>query len=207
MLYCSQLLSVFMSILHDTAGVCNLFVMQCGLHVLYVDCYTNKCIIIIYYFNLIQSTDQVLYGSMWLEYSTTRSFTIKSPFFPHLGTYRGVCEFLCQKTPLSSTLGCLPPFTVAGKQLPSLFTLLFFSVYSVLQRSGTPRSKQLFHYGERRRFDCAVPPHGSLRQPTIVTVMTPVLHCCHKVQSPSMPEWLLGNCQRHKTNLPSSALD
>lgn len=50
----------------------------------------------------------------------------------------------------------------AAPAIPILFTLLFFSVYFVLQLPGASCSKQLFHYGESQRLNHTELPHRSL---------------------------------------------
>lgn len=98
-----------------------------------------------------------------------------------------------------------PPFQSsreAAPVLPSLFTLLFSSIYSALQRPGAWRSKQLLHYGERGSSDCTAPPHSSLS--LSLSDSPPWLrehasHCHHKARPPSMPVWLPGAARARAT--------
>lgn len=71
----------------------------------------------------------------------------------------------CVNNPSVLFSGVFTPFhgsREAAPSIPSLFTLLFSSIYSVLRRPGAPRSEQLFHYGESRRFNRTALPHSSL---------------------------------------------
>lgn len=93
----------------------------------------------------------------------------------------------------------------AAPVLPSLFTLLFSSIYSALQHPGAQRSKQLLHYGERGSSDCAAPPHSSLSIPPSLSLTahhgcasTP-FHCHHKARPPFMPAWLPGAARARAT--------
>lgn len=59
-----------------------------------------------------------------------------------------VCAFLCRQA-LQLVLSGVYPFPgsrEAAPTIPSLFTLLFSSIYSALQLCGAGRTKQLFHY-------------------------------------------------------------
>lgn len=118
-----------------------------------------------------------------------------------------------------------PPFQSsreAAPVLPSLFTLLFSSIYSALQRPGAWRSKQLLHYGERGSSDCTAPPHSSLSlslsltahhgcasTPLIVTIKLGLPQCqCgfrERREPGQLSETFFEN--RKKPNSPSSAFD
>lgn len=135
----------------------------------------------------------------------TPHYTI--PFCPHLGVQGCLCIPASTTSP-SSSLGCLPPRFHSGREaapvFPSLFTLLFSSIYSALQHPGARCSKQLLHYGERGSSECAAPPHSSLSIPPSLSDSPPWLHehashCRHKARPPSMPAWLPGAARAKAT--------
>lgn len=148
---------------------------------------------------------------------TTQSLSVRTSVF------RAVCAFL-RRRPLHLLLRCVyPPFQSsreAAPVLPSLFTLLFSSIYSALQRPGAWRSKQLLHYGERGSSDCAAPPHSSLSlsltahhgctsTPLIVTIKLGLPQCQSGFREWREPGQLSETFfeNRKKPNSPSSAFD
>lgn len=115
-----------------------------------------------------------------------------SPFCPHLGVWSCLC-IPESTTPPPTSLGCLPPFTVAGKQLPP--SHLYLHCSSPL---FTLRSSALAHCAPN---SCSIMGNAGAqtaqRHHTALSDSPPWLrehafHCCHKAQSPPMPEWLPG---------------
>lgn len=122
----------------------------------------------------------------------------------------------CVDNPSVYYSGVFTPFQCSRKVapiVPSLFTLLFSSIYSALQRHGAPRSRQLFHYEGNRQVDCTSLLHDTLWRLTTVAVMTAWLHlhvfqCRHEAQSTLVPmSGLWASSQWHKINLPCSTFD
>lgn len=145
------------------------------------------------------------------------------PFCPHLGLQSCLCIPASTASSSSSPV-CLPPPFQSSREaapvLPSLFTLLFSSIYSALQRPGAWRSKQLLHYGERGSSDCAAPPHSSLSlsltahhgcasTPLIVTIKLGLPQCQSGFRECREPGQLSETFfeNRKKPNSPSSAFD
>lgn len=118
--------------------------------------------------------------------------------------------------------GCLPPFFRSSREaapaIPSLFTLLFSSIYSALQRPGARRSKQLLHNGKSRRVNHTVTTHcgrchddclAPLARPAIVALKLSLSRCQTVLLGIESARGKLSGVlsSNGKTNLKSSALN